>query len=596
MKKIIILVLIFASVTYLYPLHSFNARYLELDIKYTLEKDGTQIFDYFHRVKLLNSTRGYGESFIKYNPDFQRLEIISSETTMVDGRKVKTPDNGYNKVLPHEARRFAGFSGLIEMVVSHTGIERGAEIELRYRLITKKGFIPYFTGKEHFTKNVPVDKYTLTVELPEGEGLSYKVFNYSMKSEKKSGDGIVSYIFRKKNIAADWKNSYVKNYDRPYILFSNLKTTGKLFPEITGKDNTCKVIEDIISGIKKRGFSEEEMLKILKEKIIDTLEDCHVGLKLSGFKTRSVKNIIRSGYATSCEKVIISKTVLDRLDLGNRLTSVLPGFELSDNLFSYLQSSGWIFVVDSYEGDIYVNPGKPGTDFRLTEYCGIPLVDIVTGKLLPARKCDMKANSMILKGKVSLKDNKFSGNIRLLASGSFYSYSGFLKSKDKLYKKTVGEIFPVSKVKNIKILRVTSGFTEMTGDVEVKPGKWEYESYLFLKSFKIPVITKNLVSRDSILYPLTIGNSFIIRISISVVIPDGYSIDMIRKNEKIDNSAGIYEYLVKEGKKNHVNIDLKFGLKEGKISRKDYPALKQLVDSALDGDFLIILKKLNKQN
>lgn len=61
MKKLIILILIFAAVTCLYPLHNFNARYLELDIKYTLKENGTQIFEYFHRVKLLNATRGYGE-------------------------------------------------------------------------------------------------------------------------------------------------------------------------------------------------------------------------------------------------------------------------------------------------------------------------------------------------------------------------------------------------------------------------------------------------------------------------------------------------------------------------------------------------------
>ncbi len=596
MKKIIILILIFAAVTCLYPLHDFNARYLEVDIKYTLKEDGTQIFDYFHRVKLLNATRGFGESFIKYNPDFQKLEVISSVTTMVDGKKVKTPDNGYNEVLPREAKRFAAFSHLKEMVVSHTGIERGAEIELRYRIITKKGFIPYFTGKEFFTKNVPVDKYVLTAELPEGEKLNYKVFNYSMKPEVKSADGTVSYIFRGKNIAADRRNSYVKSYDRPYILFSNLKTAENLFPEVSGRDNTCKGLEDIISGIKKKDMSKREIVKTIKEKIIDSLENCHVGLKLSGFKTRSVKDILRSGYATSLEKVLISKVVLDRFYPGSRLTTVSPGFDLSDNLFSFLQSAVWIFVIDSDEGDLYIKPGKPGTDLGLTEYFGIPLVDIVSGKTLPARKCEMKDNSIILKGKVSLKDDKFSGNIRLLTSGSFYNYFGFLKAKDKLYKKTIGKIFPLSKVKNIKVLKVTPGFMEITGDVEAGSGKWDYKSFLFLKSFKIPLITKSMVSRDSIMYPVTIGAPFLVKVSLSVVVPDGYTFDMIRKNEKIDNSTGIYEYSLKEEKKGHVDIDLKFGLKDGKISKENYPSLKQLIDSALSGEFQVILKKVQKKN
>jgi len=592
MKKAIIPVFIFvAVVTCVYSMHDFNARYLEVNVTYTLKTDGTQIYDYFHRVKLLNSTRGFGESFIKYNPEFQKLEVIGSVTTMADGRKIKTPENGYNEVLPREAKRFASFSNLREMVISHTGIERGAEIELRYRIITKKGFIPYFTGKEFLTKRVPVDKYTLAIKLPENEELRYKIFNCSVKPEKKVENGIINYFFRRENIAAYRQNSYVENYDRPHIIFSNLKSSRKLFPDIFDNEDTFKKLEDTISKIKKEDISGVELLKIIKREIIDTLENCFVDLKLSGFRTRSVKNIIKSGYATSYEKVLILKKLFGRFGFKNRLVSVLPFFKTSDNLFSYLNSIGFICAVSSDGENVYIDPIEVGTDFHVKKYCDMPLIDTETGKVIASIKHDIKTDSLILNGKILLKGDKISGNMNLYTSGSYFSYSKFLKDKNSIYKNNVKKIFPVSKVKNIKILKVTSDFAEISGEIETKPLERVYGEFLFLKSFPIPKISENMVSKDQIMYPITIASPFLVEVYLSLNIQDGYIIDMIRQDAKIDNNAGIYEYSAKSEKKNHLNIYFKFGLKKGRINKENYLDLKQLVNTALGREFQVILKK-----
>ena len=77
MKKIIILIVVMVAVSNLFPQNDYNARFQQLKIKYTLKKDGSQVYDYYHRVKLLNTTRGFGESFIKYNPEFQKLEVLN---------------------------------------------------------------------------------------------------------------------------------------------------------------------------------------------------------------------------------------------------------------------------------------------------------------------------------------------------------------------------------------------------------------------------------------------------------------------------------------------------------------------------------------
>lgn len=129
------------------PVH--DARFLRVSVSYQLNADGSWDMTCERQVRLdtyLAVNRALGETFIVYDPAFQKLEVLRSETTMADGREVPSPENAFNEVLPFAAHGFADFSGLREMVVTHTGLERGARIDLKYRIHTDPGFLPVFSG------------------------------------------------------------------------------------------------------------------------------------------------------------------------------------------------------------------------------------------------------------------------------------------------------------------------------------------------------------------------------------------------------------------------------------------------------------------
>ena len=79
-------------------------------------------------------------------------------------------------MLPFAAHGFADFAGLREMVVTHTGLERGAVVDLHYRIHTQAGFAPAFSGREALTRDFPVDAYALEIMVPAGRELHYSVF------------------------------------------------------------------------------------------------------------------------------------------------------------------------------------------------------------------------------------------------------------------------------------------------------------------------------------------------------------------------------------------------------------------------------------
>ena len=100
------LLLTVASATLSAKQDTTDAVYEEMTHEYVLQPDGSTLYTYSHKLRLLTPyafTRADGESFITYNPEYQKLTVLRSVTTMRDGRKVESPFNAYNEVLPRAA-------------------------------------------------------------------------------------------------------------------------------------------------------------------------------------------------------------------------------------------------------------------------------------------------------------------------------------------------------------------------------------------------------------------------------------------------------------------------------------------------------------
>ena len=78
-----------------------------------------------------------GETFIVYNPKFQRVKINAAYTIAADGvTRVDVPENAFNTVLPSFAADAPAFNFLRELVITHTALEPGATIVLDYSVFS----------------------------------------------------------------------------------------------------------------------------------------------------------------------------------------------------------------------------------------------------------------------------------------------------------------------------------------------------------------------------------------------------------------------------------------------------------------------------
>ena len=131
-KHLFFITIIFIYISGFSQEENRDAVFLEMTKAYTLNEGGSWDYNEIKKVKLLtyySFHRLYGETFIVHDPGFQDLKINEAYTIMADGKKVPTPENAFNLVLPRFAAKAPPYNRFREMVVTHTGLENGAIIK-----------------------------------------------------------------------------------------------------------------------------------------------------------------------------------------------------------------------------------------------------------------------------------------------------------------------------------------------------------------------------------------------------------------------------------------------------------------------------------
>ena len=164
-----------------------EAEYGKLSKTWTWYADGSQEYHRYMELTLfthtaMNST--YGESFIVYNPDYQKVIIHSAYTRQKDGTIIKAPDNAFVEVLPRFAADAPAYNGLKEMVVVHTGLELGATIYLDYSILTKPGYYPALDIDERLQETSPVREYTVNLFTPMDKPIRWRIYGRTRRFRK----------------------------------------------------------------------------------------------------------------------------------------------------------------------------------------------------------------------------------------------------------------------------------------------------------------------------------------------------------------------------------------------------------------------------
>lgn len=523
-----------------------EAEYKKLQKTFTLNADGSQSMRYYMELTLfthtaMNST--YGESFIVYDPAFQELKINESYTRQVDGKIIRTPENGYVEVLPSAAAKAPAYNGLKEMVVIHTGLELGATIYLDYTLTSKAGYLPELDVYEELIQSSPVKEFILTLNAPASKTISYSTANVSAKPAEKIVNGMQSLTWTLRNLPASSRNPFVAaaNGDVPYLAATTYASTAEalqaLYKQFAPKNDLQ--LETIAETLTEGKDTPESQLASILAYVNQRYDFNRLSLEQTGYKIRPVSAVIESAYGTEAEKVNLLNGLLQAAGFK---AEPVAAYRVKAGNGLGLKAIGELGVSCTAGGKTYrfvPNSTQPARSVFVADY--MPAYSLISGELLSTITPDCE-----LSNKVTMR----------LADGQLTTITDELRGEALLpYFSTLS----TGKSKTAP-LRPTNGY--VTLQLEEAPNGLSALAYGQLNSER----------KDNLLLPRLINESY----SYTIDCPANLKLQTPASQKTLQNRAGtLTTSLVKNG--NQATVTRSIKLNKQLYTPAEYADLRELL-------------------
>ncbi len=517
MKKSFFVIML--ALSFLIPLKAlkaqqdkYDAEYLKVVKEYILHEDGSYDYHYRKEIKLLtyfSFQRLFGETFIVYNPQYQKLKINEAYTVMADGKKVNVPENAFNKVLPGFARDIPAYNNLREMVVTHTGTEIGCVITLDYTIQTQKDFMPFFFGMEEIGESMPADDLQIIIRVPQAVSLNYRLLNNRTAPEIIELAGQLSYFWNLKDIPALPRTGNQDPEQKSILIFSTARDMTWAYYSFVNqpafKSKPDSEISRRVEAIRKEKKNDLDIILALQGVVIDEVKYADIPLTATGYKVRPPAEVWKSANGNSLEKAILLSEMLKLANINACAVATVPNSWYSSDM-------GNLAVIDGYM--VQVNPRETGRIYlSVTQKQPQNLIYDVQDKTMIQLDANIEAmrtfkekpaaNLLSMESKIRLEDWKtggredgrtVSGEMEIELDGIANPY--FRLRKDSSYVKTLlaGDISS-GQIKECELSQISELRSKAQMTSSPMTIKTDYNDYIYfeLPRFKSGFDSWNLV-------------------------------------------------------------------------------------------------------
>lgn len=595
MKRLCIFcIIIFSAAISGFALPATDARFLNMEIGYRLNNDGSWVMEYQHQVRLdtyLAVNRVFGETFIVTNPAFQKLEILKAETTMADGRKVTAPENAFNEVLPFAAHGFADFSSLREMVITHTGLERGAVIDLRYRIHTQPGFFRCFSGREALVRDFPVEKYKLEIIMPADRVLHFQVFGCEPVRTVTDEGGMRRYTFLVAPGQTANHEALAPTQSDPFIVFSadsewpkalELKADAALLPAALAAK---------VKKLEAQFPARPDLLAALQKVVAVEIQNCGLGSETTGWQPRPLERVFAGNYATRLEKALLLRALLKEAGFSAELLGVAAGPSFAVNAATPLQLGEYWLKVGEGPHVSYVDPWREQNEFFPYRCQGLDAWNLErqAPEKLPASSWE--ANGIDITGAVQLDSAAAAGTLTVAVRGVFNRYADAVENSGKFIEGLLKKIFPVQKLEIKKLLQLTRH--ETRAEVSFS-GPWlkDAGSDLFsIDACRLPGLSENMASLERRESPLALDAPFKVNLELDLQPAVGLRLAYGAPDAKFKNEAGYFYRNLRQEKSGHIRFSESCGIEKTPVAPELYLRLREMLKAYFVPDFWLVIKK-----
>jgi hypothetical protein len=582
-----------------------DAVYLKLNKVYTLNSDGSMDYRVQKKLKLqtyraFNSL--YGETFITYNPQEQKLKINEAYTIMADGKKVPEPENALNEVLPGFCTSAPAYNHLREMVITHTGLERNAVINLDYSIHSNKGYYPALMGNEVLSETEPVQELSIVIKVPSKPifNVRYSMFGYRVSSiEHRASDNskvqpVITtegpfkvYTWNLKDIPAISAEEFqVSGYEfYPRLIFSTSDDRENLYNEFLAQPAfRYEVSDDMASELSFIVANNKETLDIilkLQEKVVNEHRLWPVPLRYAGFKCRTATETWNSNGGTLAEKAVLLIALLKAANIPAEPALVIPTTFYDEKIGTLLDIEDILVRTDLKEsGSLYLSVNSLNPQNMKYALPGKTIVMPDPGRRPEVINADEYTNKLLLKAEFSLDEkNQLEGALAATFDNNFNPWLTLLRDKNKVKSFISGGI-AYNDLKEMKTANIAQDESFVIFTVN-KENPFHKDTNFY--TWALPYFNNGIESWDIQLLPkerttsLEIPSEAEEKYEITLHVPAGLKLFSPDKKTEISNKAGSFLFEIKKDN-NKILVTKSIKLTKGLIKPEDYPSFKALMD------------------
>jgi hypothetical protein len=584
-------ILLFPSSIFLYAQdENYDAVYLQLKKEYTLNPDGSMDYRYVKKQKLQTYRSFhnlYGETFVVYHPDYQSLKVNEAYTIMADGKKNPSPANAFNEVLPGFAANAPAYNKLREMVITHSGTERNAVLNLDYVLHSKKGFYPCLMGNELLCETEPVKELTFVIRVPSETKLRYAILNSKAIPTVTKEGNLDVYTWNFTNVPAIAAEDFQAggNDLYPRLIFSTAVDRNSVCTDFV-KQNAFSYelnaeMKQMVAPLSSLYKDKMDLVLKLQEKVVNEFRLYPVPLRYTGFTCRTAEETWNSNGGTLLEKAVLLTALLREAGLAE----TTPGFIVRNSIFD--NAVGSMLDVE----DVFVRVKVPDMETTWLSLNSLNSQNLIvtspdrifvelTRPVISAGKSTNTIGRIKFDGSFAVNDkNQLTGSITFTGSGYSNPYLLLLRDKDKA-KSLFGGGLSSSDLKDPANVNAGNDESSM-GFAVLKEKPFRVDSdYYFLQ---LPVVNNGIDGLGIHLLPkirttpIEISSVIEENDNFSFVLPANLKPFIPQEIKKIKNAVGEFLFEVKtNGQK--VSLHKYLNIYKRIIQPEEYADFKALMD------------------
>lgn len=573
---------------------SSDAVFKKMTREYTLKSDGSTEFHYSHTLKYLtyfSIHNLYGEDFIVYNPQYQKLKINKSVTAMADGKLVESPENALNEVLPGFAANAPSYNKLREMVVTHTGLERGAIVDFDYTVFSDKSFSEFLMGNEVLWMSAPVEELKFVIHVPKKVKLNFRQYNIPEKPLVTT-DGIFStYTWILRNVPAATHEEFRlrEMQNRPRVVFSTARNIGKLMEGFLAQDafklEGSPLLQQKVERISADAAGNKiRRIMAIQDLVANDINYQPVPLSNAAYRVRSAAEVYASNGGSEIEKAVLMATMLKLAGFQAEPVAVFP-----DRYFDAGSSN--LLLVDRYlvkvqqmpteSGVLYLSPLQNDYYDQNWLLKGKHLLSLSKGMNAATPKPDLTSNVIEANCEFKLdKEFKLTGKASLELSGRLNPYLKL--SQDSSYSlRLIPSLFESREVEKSSILRLDPEKSMLEYSLASSDHLREQQGHYFLKiqglsgGFDGWHMNELVTARTEPLeIPFPLKESY----HFSITLPDGFELITAESRLTLSKDFGKIEISIsQEG--NKLFIDRSLELQKAVIEPAEYESFKTFINT-----------------